>query len=223
MKHFAEVDCDTLADGLVDRVFNIQLFQGVVAGVEHTENTNDTIVVDLVISEVEGEQLIVSEEQLCNHHGTISLDLIHIQIQILEVTTFFQCLGQELSTLTLDLVSLNVETEKSWTFADEVCQSLRSLIGDVVVTQIYILDVNGKLVERGAESNECLIINPIVEVVLIVSLDDDLQSLVVLHRLFKVLHKAVVGLYLDFFALLFVQESDFLLVKLSVLFSHNFI
>ena len=80
MEHLSEVNGDTLADGLIYWILNIQLFEGVVTRIEHTKNTNDTIMIDFVIAKIERQELIVSEKQFCNHHCTIGFDFILIQI-----------------------------------------------------------------------------------------------------------------------------------------------
>ena len=54
LKHLTEMNGDTLANGLVDRIFDIQFLQGVVTGVEHTEDTNDTIMVNFVVAQIQG-------------------------------------------------------------------------------------------------------------------------------------------------------------------------
>ena len=76
LEHLTEVDGYTLANGFVNWVFNIQFFQSVVAGIEHTQNTDDTVVVDLVISQIQAQQLVVREKQLCHHHRSICFDFV---------------------------------------------------------------------------------------------------------------------------------------------------
>ena len=55
LEHLSEVDCDTLADGLVDGVLDVELLQCIITRVEHGENTDDTVMINLVIAQVEGE------------------------------------------------------------------------------------------------------------------------------------------------------------------------
>ena len=50
LKHFTKVDGNGLADGLVDGVLNIEFLERVVTRVKHTQYTNYTIMVDLVVS-----------------------------------------------------------------------------------------------------------------------------------------------------------------------------
>lgn len=97
---------------------------------------------------------------------------------------------------------------------------LSSFISNFVVTQINVLDVYSELVKGGAESDQGCVINPVVEVLFVVTLDDNLQSFVIFHGLFQVLHESIMWGDLDLFTLLFVKERDFLLVKFSVLLSH---
>jgi len=113
LEHFSEVDSHTLANGPVDGVINVKFLKCVIAGVEDRENTDDTIVFNLVISQVEGKHLIVREEKFSNHHGSVCLNFVTVQVEHLKVGTVFQCLGQILGTITLDLVSLQVKTQKS--------------------------------------------------------------------------------------------------------------
>lgn len=77
------MDGHTLTNSFINWVFNIQLLQSVVTGVKYRENTDDTVVINFVVSKVQGKELVMGEQKLCHHHGTISLDLVHIQIQIL--------------------------------------------------------------------------------------------------------------------------------------------
>jgi len=55
LKHLTEVDSHTLADSFVDGVLNVQLLEGVITGVEHWEDTDNTIVINFIVSEVKGE------------------------------------------------------------------------------------------------------------------------------------------------------------------------
>jgi len=103
--------------------------------------------INLVVSEIEGQQFVVGKEKLCYHHGTVGLDFIIVEIQILEVGAFFQRFSQKLSTFTLDFVSLEVETEKPLTLGNEVGESLSSLVSDLIVAQIDIFNVNSILIE----------------------------------------------------------------------------
>ena len=50
LEHFTEVDGDTLADGPVDGVVDVELLQREVARVEHGQDSNDTIVVNFVVA-----------------------------------------------------------------------------------------------------------------------------------------------------------------------------
>ena len=62
LEHLAEVDGHRLADGLVDWVFNVELLEGVVGAVQDRKDTNNTIVVHLIIAQVQTEKLIMSEK-----------------------------------------------------------------------------------------------------------------------------------------------------------------
>ena len=81
LEHLTEVDGDTLADGAVDRIVNVQLVQGEVRRVENGENADDTVMVNLVVAETERAKLIVREEQLSDHHCTACLDFVHVEVE----------------------------------------------------------------------------------------------------------------------------------------------
>lgn len=141
------MDCYWLADGLVDRIFDVELFQCVVTRIQHTKNTYYTVMINLIVSKIEGQQFVVGKEKLGYHHGTIGLDFVIVEIQILKVGAFFQRFSQKLSSFTLDFVSLEVETEKPLTLGNEVGKSLSSLISDLIKTQIDIFNVDSILIE----------------------------------------------------------------------------
>ena len=78
LEHFPEVDRYALTDCPVDWIINVKFFQRIVARIKHRENTDDSIMFNLVVSEVEGEHFIVGEEQFCYHHRTIRLNFVSI-------------------------------------------------------------------------------------------------------------------------------------------------
>lgn len=78
LEHLAEVNGHALADGPVHWVVDVELFQRVVARVKHRENTDDAVVLDFVVSEVERKHLVVREEQLSDHHRAICLDFVAV-------------------------------------------------------------------------------------------------------------------------------------------------
>jgi hypothetical protein len=59
LEHFAEVDSHTLADSTVDGVINIQFFQGVVTGVQYGKNTDDTVMLNFVVSQIHRHHLFM--------------------------------------------------------------------------------------------------------------------------------------------------------------------
>lgn len=61
---------------------------------------------DFVVSQVEGEHLIVREEKFSDHHGSISLDFVSIKVEHLQVSAILQGLSEVLGTIRLDLVTL---------------------------------------------------------------------------------------------------------------------
>jgi hypothetical protein len=81
LEHFSEVNCHTLANSPVYRVIDVQFLQCVVTRIEHRENTNDTIVLNLVISQVQRKHFIMGEEKLGYHHSSVSLNFIAIQVE----------------------------------------------------------------------------------------------------------------------------------------------
>ena len=113
LEHLSEVDCHTLADGAVDGVVDVQLLQSEVGGVEHGENTDDSVVVNFVASKTQRDQLIVSEQQLGYHHCTARFDFVQVKVQTLQVRALLERLSQVLRALALDLVSHEVEVKKS--------------------------------------------------------------------------------------------------------------
>jgi hypothetical protein len=76
LKHLSEVNRDTLADCLVNRVFNVEFFECVVATVQDRKDTNDAVVVYLIVTKVERQKLVVREQQFCHHHRAIRLNLV---------------------------------------------------------------------------------------------------------------------------------------------------
>jgi len=78
------MDCNWLANSLIDWVLDVQFFQGVVTRVEHTEDTYYTIMVNFIVSQIEWQKLIMGEEKLCDHHCAVSLDFILIQVKVLK-------------------------------------------------------------------------------------------------------------------------------------------
>ena len=90
LEHFPEVNCHTLANGPVDRIINVEFFECVVARVEDREDTNNAVVLDLVVSQVEREHFIVGEEQFGYHHCSVCLNFVPIQIEHLQVSAVLE-------------------------------------------------------------------------------------------------------------------------------------
>jgi len=61
-EHLPKVDCYRLALCLVHWVVNVQLFQSIVALIEDTKDSNNSIMINLVIAEVETQQFIMGEK-----------------------------------------------------------------------------------------------------------------------------------------------------------------
>jgi len=78
------MNCNRLANGLVDWVFDVQFFQGVVTRVENTKNTYYTIMINFIITQIKGQKLIMGKQDLCDHHCAVSLDFILIQVKVLK-------------------------------------------------------------------------------------------------------------------------------------------
>jgi len=53
LKHFSEVNSNTLTNSLVDWVLNIKLLKGVITWIQYWKNTDDSIMINFIISEVE--------------------------------------------------------------------------------------------------------------------------------------------------------------------------
>ena len=81
LEHFAEVDGNALADSLVHWVVNVQLYKGLIAWVEHRQYSYNSVMVDLVVTQIQRLQFIMRKQQLGNHHSAISFDLVSIQIK----------------------------------------------------------------------------------------------------------------------------------------------
>ena len=108
------MDSHRLADSFVDWVVDVELFQSVVAGVEHAKDADDAVMVDFVVAQVEREQFVMREKQLSDHHGSIGLDLVSVQVQILQTRALLQRFSQVLRPLTFYLVALKIQAKKSF-------------------------------------------------------------------------------------------------------------
>jgi hypothetical protein len=53
LEHLSKVDSDTLADGLVDGVINIQFNKSLIARVQHRKDADHSIVVNLIVAEIQ--------------------------------------------------------------------------------------------------------------------------------------------------------------------------
>ena len=120
LEHLAEVNGHRLADCFVYWIVDIKFFECVIARIEDTENTNDTVMIYLIVSQVEGQEFVMGEEKLSNHHSTICLDFIASQIQVLKACALSKGFGQILSTLALYLVALNVKTKETVSSAQQI-------------------------------------------------------------------------------------------------------
>ena len=175
LEHFAEVDRNTLADRLVDWVVNIQLYQGLVARVEDGENTDDAIVVDFVVAEIQRLQLVVSKQQLSNHHRAVRLNLVAIQVESLQACTVLQSIREVLCAFRLDLVALKTEADKPGGLSNQVSKRFCADISDFVVAEVDIFDVDSVELERFAYGDQVLVGYAICEHELVVSIDLQVQ------------------------------------------------
>ena len=111
------------------------------------------------------------EEQLSNHHGAVCLDLIQVQIQHLKIRALLQRFSQVLRALRLNVVALEVEAEETGRLGDEVGKGLRAVIGDFIIAEVNVRNINGVLLERLAQHNERLVVDSVCEVVFVVTED----------------------------------------------------
>ena len=80
LEHFTEVNRHTLTDRAINWVVNVQLLQGEIARVEHREDTDDSVMINLVVSKTERDKLIVSEKQFSDHHSATSLYFVQVEV-----------------------------------------------------------------------------------------------------------------------------------------------
>jgi len=120
LKHFAEVNRYRLADCFVNWIINVKFFKCVIAGVEYTEYTNYTVMIDLIIGQVKRQELVMGEQQLSNHHSAIRLDLVAPQVQVLKAGALSQRLSQILCALTFNFIALNVKAQKAVGSAQQI-------------------------------------------------------------------------------------------------------
>lgn len=83
-EHLAEVNRDRLTYRLVYWVVDIELLERVVRRVQHGKDTDNTIVIHLVVAKVQRDESVVREQQLSDDHCAVRLDLVAVQVQILQ-------------------------------------------------------------------------------------------------------------------------------------------
>lgn len=113
LEHLSKMDSYRLADGPVNGILDVELLQGVVGRVQNGEDSDDTVVVDLVVSQVQGDELVMGEKEFGYHHGTVGFDLVQVKVEHLEVRALLKGLSKVLSSLGLNLVTLEVQAEKT--------------------------------------------------------------------------------------------------------------
>ena len=65
--------------------------------------------VNFVVSKVELEELVVSEEQFSDHHCSVGLYFVHVKVEGLQVCALLKGFSKILSSFTFNEVSLQVE------------------------------------------------------------------------------------------------------------------
>jgi len=61
LEHFPEVNSYTLTNSPVNRIIDVQFLQSVVTRVEYRENSNNAIMLDLVVSQVQRKHFIMGK------------------------------------------------------------------------------------------------------------------------------------------------------------------
>ena len=194
LEHLSEMDRHTLADSSVYWVVDVEFFEVVVARIQHWKDTDNSIVVNFVISKVERKKLIMCEKQLSHHHCSICLYLVVVEIKWLEIRAFFQSLCQVLCSLWFNVVSLQVQAHQPWALWDQITKSFRTNISNLIVAKVYLFDVDSVTFECCANNNEMIIGYAVGEDLLVVAWDDNIDVVVFIVCFFKVLHEGIVGL-----------------------------
>ena len=187
------MDSHTLADCSVYWVVDVEFFEVVVAGIQHRKDTDNSIVINFVISKVERKKLIVSEKQLSHHHCSICLYLVVVEIKWLEICALFQSLCKVLCSFWFDVVSLQVQAHQSWALWDQISKSFCTNISNLIVAKVNLFDVDSVTFESCANNNEMIIGYAVGEDLLVVAWYDNIDVVVFIICFFKVLHEGIVG------------------------------
>lgn len=106
LQHLGEMDSCFLPDAHVNGVIQVQRDQRVVVPVQDARDTDDAVLVDIIIAKVQLQQLDVLEQDLHQVHGAVLLDFVPVQVQIPEGQVLFQCVTQRLPPVHFNVVTL---------------------------------------------------------------------------------------------------------------------
>ena len=90
------------------------------------------------------------------------------------------------------------------------------MVGDLVVAEVYLSDVDGVLLERLAQHDQLLVVDSVREVVLVVALNDELDRLILIVGFFQVSAKRFVGLQVCLLAVVAVLAEQLRLDEVGV-------
>ena len=159
------------------------------------------------------------EQQLSDHHSATSLDLVHVEVQGLKVGAVFEGFSEVLSTFTLNAVTHQVQIEESNRFADQVTKGTSSDIRDLVVSEVNLFDMDSISLEGRADEDDVVVSDAVSEHVLMVSVDNDINGIILIVSFFKVLNEGIVRLHASLLTLVFVEVDDVALDELSKIFN----
>ena len=145
--------------------------------------------IDVIVSKIEFKQLFMSEQQFSNIHGSISLNSVSIEIQVLQQLTFLERLPNELSTVYSNAVPLQIKSKQSFSSFDQSTQGFSSSVWNVIVSKINIFNVNCIWNEYIRYDPNVLICDSTVKVLLRVAMNDDINWLILLLCVLKILYK----------------------------------
>ena len=103
-------------------------------------------------------------------------------------------LCQILSALTLDLVAHKIQIEETDTLADEVTEGACSNVCDLVVAQIDLINMDSVTLKRCTDNDQVIVSDAVGKHVLMVTVNDDVETVVLIVGLLEVLDEGVVGL-----------------------------
>ncbi len=119
---------------------------------------------------------------------------------MLQISALLERLSKILSTLRLDVVTLETQAQQAGRFRNKFCQRLRAEVSDFIVSEVDLLNVNREVAQCVAQDHQLFIVNTISEVPLVVSLDDDVDLIVLIVGFLKISNECFVRFDVGFFA-----------------------